>query len=110
MPLQDGSRSSAHHYGRAMIDRYAAKPPYRQAADIIRARIEAGEIVVKLPGERELAEDLGLALGTIRKAIAVLRDEEGLVETSPGWGTFVRGSRQPAARRDDAEPWPSIDP
>lgn len=78
-------------YGPGMIDPSSARPPYRQLADILRAKITGGEITARLPGERALADEYGVALGTVRKAIAVLRDEEGLVETTPGWGTYVRG-------------------
>lgn len=74
-----------------MIDPQSARPPYRQLADILRAKIQAGEITARLPGERALADEYQVALGTVRKAIAVLRDEEGLVETTPGWGTYVKG-------------------
>jgi GntR family transcriptional regulator len=73
-----------------MINSDSAQPPYRQLAAILRARITAGEITARLPGERALADEFGIALGTVRKAIAVLRDE-GIVETTPGWGTYVRG-------------------
>lgn len=74
-----------------MINSDSAQPPYRQVAAILRARIAAGEITARLPGERSLADEFEVALGTVRKAIAVLRDEDGIVETTPGWGTYVKG-------------------
>ena len=70
------------------IDRDSADPPYLQLAAILRGRIEAGEITKRLPGEKHLQEEFGLALATVRKAVKVLR-EEGLVRTVPGWGTYV---------------------
>lgn len=91
MPLQAAGCNSLARYGPGMIDPQAARPPYRQLAAILRAKIRAGEITARLPGERALADEYGVALGTVRKAIAVLRDEEGLVETTPGWGTYVKG-------------------
>ena len=66
----------------------SATPPYQQLAAILRARIEAGEITSRLPGEKALQQEFGLALATVRKAVKVLRDE-GLVSTVPGWGTYV---------------------
>lgn len=47
-----------------------------------------GTITARLPGERALQQEFGLAPVTIRKAIHALRDE-GLVRTTPGWGTYV---------------------
>ena len=41
-----------------------------------------------MPSEKTLMQEYGLAHGTVRKAIAVLR-EEGLVQTTPGWGSYV---------------------
>jgi len=41
-----------------------------------------------MPSERTLTQEYGLAHGTVRKAIALLRDE-GLVETVAGLGTYV---------------------
>lgn len=90
MPRQGSGWSCMTRYGPGMIDPGSAQPPYRQLAAILRTKIGAGEITARLPGERALAEEYGVALGTVRKAIAVLRDEEGLVETTPGWGTYVR--------------------
>jgi GntR family transcriptional regulator len=66
----------------------SADPPHRQLAAFLRQRIEAGEITARLPGEKTLQQEYGLALATVRKAVKVLRDE-GLVRTVPGWGTYV---------------------
>jgi GntR family transcriptional regulator len=76
-------------YGAAVkIDYGSATPPYMQLAAELRRRIEAGEITARLPGEKALQQEYGLALATVRKAVKVLRDE-GLVRTVPGWGTYV---------------------
>jgi len=63
---------------------------YVAMADHLAARIEAGELPpnTRLPAERDLAADYGVALGTARRATAVLR-ERGLVVTVPVKGTFV---------------------
>lgn len=63
---------------------------YVRVADHLAARIAAGEWPPDsmLPGERALAEEYGVALGTIRRAIDELRDR-GLVTTLPAKGTFV---------------------
>ena len=71
-----------------MIDRDAPDPPWVQLAAILRSRIASGEITSLLPGERALQQEFGLAPVTIRKAVRQLR-EEGLVRTTPGWGTYV---------------------
>lgn len=50
----------------------------------------------RLPGERDLAAEYGVAIGTARSAIEVLR-EKGLVTTKPAKGTFVLAQEdQPA--------------
>ena len=66
-----------------------------QVANNIAARIGAGEMTHKLPSERSLAEEYGVAYQTVRHAMAVLRDQ-GLIITRQGRGTFV------APRRDAA--------
>jgi DNA-binding GntR family transcriptional regulator len=71
-----------------MIDREVPEPPYVQLAAILRARIESGEITSRMPGERALQHEFGLAPVTIRKAVRLLRDE-GLVRTVSGMGTYV---------------------
>jgi GntR family transcriptional regulator len=70
------------------IDLGQPTPPYRQLAAILRDRIESGELAGRMPSEKTLIQEYGLAHGTVRKAIAVLRDE-GLVQTTPGWGSYV---------------------
>lgn len=63
---------------------------YAAMAEHLAARIAAGELVpgAKLPGERELGQQYGVALGTVRRALDVLR-ERGLVQTLPAKGTFI---------------------
>ena len=51
-----------------MIDRDAPDPPWVQLAAILRSRIASGEITSRLPGERALQQEFGLAPVTIRKA------------------------------------------
>ena len=63
---------------------------YEQVAEHIAARIEAGELAPgsKLPPERELAGQYGVAYNTMRSAMEILRDR-GLVVTMHGRGTYV---------------------
>ena len=68
--------------------------PWRQLAADIRRRIGAREWTGRLPSEKTLAQEYGVALGTVRKAMALLRDE-GLIATERGWGSYVRGSEPP---------------
>jgi GntR family transcriptional regulator len=62
---------------------------YMQVADDVERRINDGEITAKLPAERELAEDYGVAYTTVRRAMEILR-ERGLIITRHGRGTFVK--------------------
>jgi GntR family transcriptional regulator len=64
---------------------------YRQVADHIEALIAAGTLAPasRLPGERALAEELGVAIGTVRRAVQDLR-ERGIVVTLPSKGSYVR--------------------
>lgn len=74
----------------------ADQPPpgqsrYGWLAAGLRARIAQGEWVpgAALPAESALAREHGVALGTLRQALALLVDE-GLLERRHGRGTFVR--------------------
>ena len=59
-------------------------------ADHISARIAAGDLPPgsRLPSERELAEEYGIAYMTVRRGTQELR-ERGLIITVHGKGTFV---------------------
>ncbi|MFI9308126.1 GntR family transcriptional regulator [Streptomyces triculaminicus] len=76
------------------VDPTRAAYVYMQVADHIAARITAGELRLgaRLPGERDLAEEYGVAIGTARRAIQELRDR-GLLVTLPAKGTFVTERR-----------------
>ena len=64
---------------------------YAVLAQSMRHRVYSGEWVpgVALPSEQSLAQENGVALGTMRRALQVLVDE-GLIERIHGRGTFVR--------------------
>lgn len=75
----------------APIVRDGPTPIWRQIADDIADQITGGRLLPgdRLPSERVLCAQYGdVAYGTIRRAIKGLR-ERGLVETSPGKGTYV---------------------
>lgn len=67
-----------------------AEPMYRQIADDLRRKIEAGELKRggQLPTEIDLREQYDASRNTVRDAIKWLTTR-GLVETRPGQGTFV---------------------
>ncbi|MEU5564036.1 GntR family transcriptional regulator [Micromonospora musae] len=70
-------------------------PRYRVIADELRQRIESGTIPpgTLLPTESALTAEFRAARGTIRQAMAVLR-EMGLVSTEHGRGTYANPHRQ----------------
>ena len=65
-------------------------PIYVRVADWIEVRIKSGELKSgsRLPPERELAQETGVAYDTIRRAAVLLR-ERGLIITVHGRGTYV---------------------
>ncbi|GGO10956.1 GntR family transcriptional regulator [Micromonospora parathelypteridis] len=73
------------HYG---------QPRYRVIADELKARIESGFIPpgALLPAESALTAQFQAARGTVRQAIAALR-EAGLVTTEHGRGTYATPRR-----------------
>ncbi|MFE6750430.1 TetR/AcrR family transcriptional regulator C-terminal domain-containing protein [Kitasatospora purpeofusca] len=81
-------------------------PPFRRIAADLRRRITSGELApgARVPSNRRLAQDWGVALATATKALTVLRSE-GLVEARPRVGTVVAAVPAPAAvsQPDSAE-------
>ena len=75
------------------VDPLAPTFPYRQVAVVLAGRIRCGELVPeqRIPAEKELAAEFGVARETVRRAIATLRDV-GLVSTVARRGTYVTGS------------------
>lgn len=94
------------------MSRQPGEPPrYRQIADDLRERIERGEFgdAGRITPEKELIKHYGVAQGTIRQALGVLRDE-GLTEARHGAGVYVRAFKpivRNALRRLKAEQWES---
>ena len=78
----------------------SAQPPYEQVRREIIEQVRSGELRSgdKLPAIRVLAEDLGLAPGTVARAYKLL--EEGrIVVTRRGAGTTVAPDAAREARR-----------
>ena len=72
------------------VDKYADEPLYVQLAGILRRRIESGELarLDPLPSESTLTQEHDVSRDTVRRAIAVLRDQ-GLDFTIAQRGTYV---------------------
>jgi GntR family transcriptional regulator len=68
-----------------------ALPRYRQIAELLIRDIAAGRLAdgARLPPEREMAAELGIAVGTLRQALKVLADD-GLLHRVQGSGNYVR--------------------
>jgi GntR family transcriptional regulator len=66
-------------------------PLYRQVHSLIRSRIEAGEWGSggPMPGEADLSRQLGVSVGTVRKALDMLARDRVVVRAR-GRGTFVQ--------------------
>lgn len=82
-----------------MPDYSDTTPAYVQIADDLRGQIRAGaydDAEGKLPSNKDLSEKYGVADGTIRSALELLRSE-GTVETRSTRGTYATG--KPAADR-----------
>jgi GntR family transcriptional regulator len=62
---------------------------YEQVAAHLRRQIQSGEITGRLPSLTELTEDFGVSQGVATRAVQLLVTE-GLAETKPGRGTFVK--------------------
>jgi GntR family transcriptional regulator len=72
------------------IDRFSPVPAYRQIADVLRARISAGEVTPgeRLPSERELCETYDVDRGVVPRRAAQTRS--GARSKSATGTTFQR--------------------
>ncbi|GLW53991.1 GntR family transcriptional regulator [Kitasatospora phosalacinea] len=72
--------------------RKSAVPPYRKVAAELARKIHAGvyDSGLPFPSESALKDRFGRAPMTIRRALEVVRDEMGLIETDWGKGSTVR--------------------
>ena len=69
-----------------------AEPKYQALIDALQRDIDAGVLTpgTRLPTQRDLAQRLGVAIGTVGRAYAVA-EQRGMVSGEVGRGTFVRG-------------------
>lgn len=69
----------------------AALPKHAQTSEMLIRDIAAGRLAdgVRLPPEREMAEALGIAVGTLRKALETLSNK-GLLDRVQGSGNYIR--------------------
>lgn len=79
------------------VDPRGMVPPFRQIAAWLSEDIKTGVYAAgsAIPSESALAETYGVARGTIRSALQVLRDS-GEIETVVGRGSYV-STRDPSA-------------
>jgi GntR family transcriptional regulator len=75
-------------------------PLVDQIVQQLQILIEGGELAVgsQLPTTRQLAVQLGINFNTVARAYRLL-DQEGLISTQPGRGTFVLGAQSKRARK-----------
>lgn len=72
-------------------ERMTRLPLYLKIGELLHREIASGRWLPgeRLPPESQLADDLNVAVGTLRKALASL-EEEGLLERRQGSGTYVK--------------------
>lgn len=77
--------------GHFMKAENAHPPIYLQTAEMLIREISSGRLLdgEKLPTEREMASDLGIAVGTLRKALEELVSK-GLVKRVHGSGNYIQ--------------------
>ena len=70
------------------LDEADPRPLWQQLADLLRSRIERGELAGRLEAETALALHYGISRDTVRRALACLA-RDGLIRSTRGRGTFV---------------------
>ena len=92
MPDRGHTRIHRATLCRVVIDHGGPEYLYLQLAELLREQIRSGKMPPRsrVPSLIDLAAEHGLAEMTVRKALRILIDE-GLIETKPGRGTYVKG-------------------
>lgn len=74
-----------------MVTDRASLPKYLQISEFLVREIAAGRLRVgdRLPPERLMADQMGIAVGTLRKALSRL-EEQGALERRHGSGNYIR--------------------
>jgi len=62
---------------------------YAQVARVLRDRVQDGTYTNRLPGELDLASELGVSRPSVRRAVAILVDE-GVLVVVRGKGMYVK--------------------
>lgn len=72
---------------------HSALPKYMQLSELLLREIAAGRLRIgdRLPPERAMAENLGVAVGTLRKALARL-EEQGVISRQQGSGNYIKSA------------------
>jgi len=75
-----------------------ALPLYQQIAELLIRDIAAGRLIdgERLPPERDMAVELGIAVGTLRQALKSLT-EKGLLDRVQGSGNYIRAKADAAS-------------
>lgn len=71
-----------------MLDQNSPVPLWRQLADELRAKIQAGEITGRVPSIVTVAQTYEVGHSTAQRALGALRDE-GLIAGSHGKGYYT---------------------
>ncbi|PWR02261.1 GntR family transcriptional regulator [Meridianimarinicoccus roseus] len=73
----------------------SALPKYLQLSELLLREIAAGRLRVgdRLPPERAMADDMGVAVGTLRKALSRLADQ-GVIARQQGSGNYIKDTGQ----------------
>jgi len=74
-----------------MISETSKLPIYMQTSEWLIREVSSGRLAEgeKLPPEREMAAELGIAVGTLRKALSEL-ESKGFVERLQGSGNYIK--------------------
>lgn len=82
------------------VDATLAEPPYAQLRSQIVGAISGGSLLAgaRLPTVRALADELGVAPGTVARAYKEL-EADGVIETRGRAGTFVSFAEDPLRRQ-----------